>query len=63
MKTKNDEGKVLFKMLACQYKPLEKRFLKDMTEAKQEEVIAKYKNGSYLLKIQILDRFANFLGL
>jgi len=54
--------KQIFEMLTFQYKPLEKQLFKWCKE-KHPEIIVKYKNASYNVKIQMLDRVAQELGL
>jgi hypothetical protein len=54
---------LFFNMMGFQYKPLEKRFLADCETAKQLAVAKKYNEGSTALKIAMLDKYANWLGL
>lgn len=59
MNKKVDNAKKVFEMLGFQYKPLEKKLLKDMPELK-----AMYKSMSYAKKIKALDMYAQqVLGL
>ena len=55
-------GDKLFKMLAFQYKPLEKQLFKWCQDNKQSKILKKYKEGSSEFKIKILDRVAQELG-
>ena len=59
MAKKVDNAKKVFNILGFQYKPLEKRLLKDMPELK-----AMYESMSYSKKIKALDMYAQqVLGL
>lgn len=61
--TKNNAAKAVWKALAFQYKPLEARFLKDLKTAKLDNVLKQYKEGGFAVQIQMLDKYASFLGL
>ena len=54
-------GDKVFGMLAFQYKPLEKKMFELLKE--QPEAIKKYKEANSIMKIRILDKTAEFLGL
>jgi hypothetical protein len=58
-----DNAKKVWDLLGFQYKPLETKFLKFCKENKQTEIIRKYNNADYSMRIRILDRYAQFLGL
>ena len=54
-------GKAMFKALAFQYKPLEKQFR--LLCKGRPDLIEKYDKADYYVKIQMLDRTAQHLGL
>jgi hypothetical protein len=58
-----DAGKTVFNMLAFQYKPLEKRFIAMCMRDNRLDIVEKYDNASYIVKIAVLDKYAGSLGL
>lgn len=58
MNKQKDPGKYLFEMMGFQYKPLEKELLKVASEDFKE----KYLKASFMVKIRVLDKFAQKLG-
>lgn len=60
---KDTKGKVIFNLLAFQYRPLEKAMLKELKECGHSEEAKSYDKFSYTRKIAILDKFAEMKGL
>ena len=50
-----------FQTMAFQYKPIEKAFFELCKD--KPEILSKYKKGNSALKITILDKTAEYLGL
>ena len=59
----DDPAKFMFNMLSAMYKPIEKRLIADCIKAGHGEIVTKYNTGSYMLKIAMLDKYAQHLGL
>ena len=58
-----NETDKFFKLMAFQYKPLEKELYKICKEKNHPEIIEKYKKACSNVKIQMLDRIAQSMGL